>query len=886
MPKKSIEINPFDGGLNNYADARDIKENELAVATNVDTDQPGRIMIGKRTKDMSARTGPASVSAGTGLFQYNSDYNTSNAGVPTEYQLLYDNNTLYRRDISSTNFTSIASLGSAYNPVYYALDGNVRLGDGNLSSDTKFVGVTDVDNFGNNQALALTIVNSYIDPPTDGDLTKDPADQTAAPSSQSTNYIDMIVQQKTGNKTDWFTFDGSDSSDKQLTSIKNGGYSSNPVTVINNAITESNINSHALIDTSHTLNGTSVNASDGEYYHVDKGNSSVTYSECQIFFASGQETSFEDKSIFVDLYIPSGTKSNLKTEAIVFEVGNNESNHYRYNIANSQITEDQWQTHELKFGHHDSQDGSPNAVGILYFKATAQFQSSSNTNTDWGIDELKTGDITVGTWNGRYRFFYSWIYDKVQESIPFKFNNQTTFFEVENKILQFRAHLKLSSSPGDNDRITGANVYFVEYDLDDNPLDTDKKLLMEIDVEKGIKKVGGETFEVWGQATGGSSGFEAPYNNAHTNYLQIFDPSGLETFSTKAGYSEYEKLKKIKFATAVAMNRRSYVGNVKITDSNNKETLYSDRIYKSEPNMPDVFTELNYVDIAINDGEKITALANLGDLLLQYKERSMYIINCTQEIEYLEDTHAFRGVWGQGAVCTTDAGIVWVNKHGLFLFNGKQVTSLIDNKIDPTYWRNKIGAKPLVGYEPTNRTILVVGNSDDNSNGFVFSLVANSFNYITNSSDLDGNLFSTDMTNLTSSNAGVLSWYVDNGSDVKEQEWVTSLGDTHIEILSRDQDFKDPARRKMVKNVYLTYKLPSGQAVPTIKFRTNGGTTDYSFDAALSAGHNDWYTQVLKPATSAQANNIYSFQVRIYGSTGKDFQINDINVVYRDKVLK
>ena len=406
MPKKSIEINPFDGGLNNYADARDIKENELAVATNVDTDQPGRIMIGKRTKDKSVRTGPASISAGKGLFQYNSDYDTSNAGVPTEYQLLYDNNTLYRRDTGSTNFTSISSLGSAYNPVYYSLDGNVRLSDGDHSSDTKFIGVTDVDNFSTNQLPALTIVNSYIDPPTDGDLTRDPADSTAAPSSQNDNYIDMIVKQKTGSKADWFTFDGSDSSDKQLTSIKNGGYSSNPTTVVNNVITESNINSHALIDTSHTLNGSTVNASDGEYYHVDKGNGSVTYSECQIFFASGQETSFEDKSIFVDLYIPSGTKSNLKTEAIVFEVGNNESNHYRYNIANSQITEDQWQTHELKFGHHDSQDGSPNAVGILYFKATAQFQSSSNTNTDWGIDELKTGDITVGTWNGRYRFFY------------------------------------------------------------------------------------------------------------------------------------------------------------------------------------------------------------------------------------------------------------------------------------------------------------------------------------------------------------------------------------------------------------------------------------------------------------------------------------------------
>ena len=56
MPKKSIEINPFDGGLNNYADARDIKENELAAATNVDTDQPGRIKMGKRIKDVSVRT--------------------------------------------------------------------------------------------------------------------------------------------------------------------------------------------------------------------------------------------------------------------------------------------------------------------------------------------------------------------------------------------------------------------------------------------------------------------------------------------------------------------------------------------------------------------------------------------------------------------------------------------------------------------------------------------------------------------------------------------------------------------------------------------------------------------------------------------------------------
>ena len=97
---------------------------------------------------------------------------------------------------------------------------------------------------------------------------------------------------------------------------------------------------------------------------------------------------------------------------------------------------------------------------------------------------------------------------------------------------------------------------------------------MEVDLERGIKKVGGETFEAWGDAAGSNTGYEAPYNSGHTNYLQIMDPPVLETFSTKAGYDEEDKLKKMKFASATVMNRRSYVGNVEITNSANKDIIY------------------------------------------------------------------------------------------------------------------------------------------------------------------------------------------------------------------------------------------------------------------------------------------------------------------------
>ena len=621
-------------------------------------------------------------------------------------------------------------------------------------------------------------------------------------------------------------------------------------------------------------------------------------------------------------------------------------------IGSDQINADEWTTLELAQGQHDEQEGTPNASSLDHFRIDVKYSDDSNTDTTFYLDNLQIGETSRGLWNGKYKFFQSWIYDDAQESNTFQLVGQGTSYEVENKILQFRAHGK-SGPMQSNRRISGANLYYVEYDVDNNPLDTDKKLLIEVDLERGIKKVGGETWEPWGDAKGSGTGYETPRNATNTAYLQIMDPPVLETFSTKAGYDEHQKLKKVKFKTGTVMNRRAYVGNVKITNSADKAIIHSDRIYKSEPNMPDVFTEYGYVDVAINDGESITALASFGDMLLQFKESTMYLINCTQEIEYLEDTSRFRGVWGQGAVCETDEGIVWVNKFGLFLFDGKEIIPLIDKKINPENWNTVIGAKPLVGYAPLERSVLIVGDSDAASKGYTFSMATKGFTYLTGSSG--ANLFSNDITNLINSKDGVLSWYDDTETHVTERKWDTATSDVYIDVQTRDQDFKDPARRKMVKNVYLTYQVPSltmsgtlsavtdeedfvtvsstaniavgmtvtgtnvpdntvvssitsgtvfvmsndataagaqtltiSGLVPTIKYRTNGGSTDYSFNSALvatdSAG--SWHTKVLKPSTSSQANNVYSFQVRLYGSTDKDFEINDINVVYRDKVLK
>ena len=899
MPKKSIEINPFDGGLNNFADARDIKENELATATNINTDQPGRIRIGKRIHSVAARTGIADIQAGLGLFHYNSDYASDSSEGNTEYQVIFNTSTnaLMRRTTSDTNWTALSSLGAAYTPCYYSIDGNLKLSDQSLSADSKFFGVTDVDYFGEAQSNFFTSTNAYIDPPTDGDLTKDPADETDVPPSQNTGHLDWIVQKKSGSVSQWFNFDQNDGNNTALAT----GSSIFPAIWLNKPhssefpiTTNSAYNSNSAVVL--TSDG-SINAQSGKMLKV-RGSSGIA-SFLSIVFRFSAVKSYEEKSIFLDFYFPAASKNALESEALKVRLGNNitqtgsgGNDAYVYLVGSDQINADAWTTLEFVHGQHDEVEGSPNGSAIDMVKIDTHYQNDLDSLSNDGVyylDNLTVGESSRGLWNGRYKFFQSYIYDETQESNTFLLNGQSTAYEVENKILEFRCHGLRGSGAAmaGNRRVTGANLYYVEYDIDGNPLDTDKKLLINVDLERGIKKVSGETFEAWGDAKGTDTGFEAPRNGTNTAYLQIMDPPVLETFSTKAGYDEDDKLQKMKYKSAVVMNRRAYVGNVKITNPAGKETKHSDRVYKSEPNMPDVFTEYGYVDVAINDGESITALASFGDMLLQFKERTLYLINCTQEIEYLEDTAKYRGVWGQSAVCETDAGIVWVNKFGLFMFDGREIIPLIESKIDPDNWNSTIGSKPVIGFTPIDRKIFVVGDSDNASKGFTYSLKSQGFNFLTGASA--GNLFTADMTNLVSSNEGVLSWYQDSGSNITEYKWDAATGDVYIDIKTRDQDFKDPARRKMVKNVYITYKLSEdegGTSIPTIKYLTNGGSTEYAFNAPLQKNHSDWYTQVLKPNVSSEANNVYSFQVRIYGDTFEGFEINDINVVYRDKVLK
>ena len=83
-----------------------------------------------------------------------------------------------------------------------------------------------------------------------------------------------------------------------------------------------------------------------------------------------------------------------------------------------------------------------------------------------------------------------------------------------------------------------------------------------------------------------------------------------------------------------------------------------------------------------------------------------------------------------------------------------------------------------------------------------------------------------------------------------------------------------------------TYDFTTGATNPFLgddSIALNTAVAEFDTTAGI------WETAVLKPATSSEANNVKSFGLYIFNASGavdKDFEINDITIIYRTKGVK
>ena len=399
-----------------------------------------------------------------------------------------------------------------------------------------------------------------------------------------------------------------------------------------------------------------------------------------------------------------------------------------------------------------------------------------------------------------------------------------------------------------------------------------------------------------------------------------------------------------RYKTSVVANNRLYVGNVMQNDK-----IYGDRMLKSPIGKYNILPASNFIDVATNDGDEITALAYYKDKILQFKNRKVFVINVSGDYEFLEDTLDNVGVLHQASVAKTPYGVVWANKTGCYLYDGQQMTNLIDGKIPVTsdyaditdnYWSaSSVGNDPgdcVIGYIQDRDTILIKWSAKDTlaNSGFPDAITYHfpTKSWCFNVKGIAGNAvapYTGNLSNMiTNIDGDILYCRFTTQQDVSGdsssvglfnsiKKWTNSAlatgsildkdGSSKImQFSTKDFIFGDIINRKKLYKVYITYKVKtdgtdSGVSVTgavngsndfdDVSFSTNskfaGTTTDCYGSSTLDETDGVWKIAELKFASPSVVNNIYSFQLKLSGTAVvSDFEVNDISIVFKTKRTK
>jgi hypothetical protein len=545
--------------------------------------------------------------------------------------------------------------------------------------------------------------------------------------------------------------------------------------------------------------------------------------------------------------------------------------------------------------------------------ALSRFNSNSQATSGYGTEAAITlmsttypiglsfngaGSLSVGdNWAGHHAFYYSVMFNKrypfseanSQESKLQLISSYTTTTYAKEVSLR----LYLFPDTSNNPSVVGVNIYVRKVNEAGVAYGSAYLLIEAATVDDGEGVISSPLSVE--STTWATYDTDKIRNSALLVYPTI--PTAV-TYEDRNGYPGIGNQIVRQIKTAVVANRIAYIGNV------HQDVWRGDAIIKSPVNELDVFPAERVLESAVNDGDAIVKLEEYADRLLQFKKRKLTLINISQEIDFIEAVYDHKGVANFGAVTKTDVGIAWINENGCFFYDGKSVTNLLTEKgvqiIDENLWAAFISDESLIGYNAFKSQLIICKSYDDASNNddaYIFDMVTRS--WVTGSLSL-GDEHKTNFRNFK----GDLIIGKNGGTDLDIMKWSdTSVAQT-ISIKTKDFDFGQPAQRKKIHKVYITYQ-GDGSAV-TVGYRTNGentatpgnfykitsatdGSTSGATDSTTPlwsgpAGITDWLKAELKPVVSI--NSVSSFQIVIGGTAAADFKINSISIIFRMKGLK
>ena len=831
MPKKTYKILRFDGGINNDADPRDIGDNQFADLQNVAVDEMGKIIVLGDCSDSKTSfkdiTGNLSVN-GRGLFAFSTDYNgfVGDSSGAKSYYLVEKTGVGIEAEQAGTTTSSEPIEANIVTPTYYSADGILRVGDANHAAPIapRWKGF-----------VKQVLYGAEVP-------------ETTAEEGHTYNH---------GTAAGLWV--------EQFAAIKG-------------CFEEATVDSSLTDDDGTTTVGLNLIA--GQNYASD--------------------------------YYGGGTN-----KAPLFGFGNEDCD---TGASPSDLAESATGMYwGLGMHIHSLENGTgswqPNATTSYQFYATTMFDnhtqeslpqlfsmypnSALNTNTDYVGSKITTG----------FQFTDNDSWTTIGEMVGVTFSPVVKWNGNDHDIvaegpgtnafgaMDANGNGDASLQTGGNPRISGVKIYWASSEDGYSTL----WMLMDWWFTKGVKPIGsggtsagsGGGYVMTDSTKQDQSDVVAWYNHVHGNGINLGDSSATTyglgflwdnppryfQYDVMNGHPHDDKISVDSFKTAVVANRRVYIGNVQ-QDSIIKE----DRMLKSPVNQFDKFPEVNNIDVAVNDGDAIVHLIEYADRILQFKKNTCYVINISGATEYLEAEHKFKGISNPGAACRMDYGVAWVNQSGCYLYDGQSVTDLLEDqgmrKLNQASWATFIGSNEneIIGFNPKKRQLIVTGNS---STVFVYDMVTKSWTQGISAICTDHSNF------INSPEDGRLLVFDDGDDDIDDWE-DTPYADKAIVIETKDVDFGEPAVRKKVYKVYITYKSASYPSTVNVAYDTDGGgsfTNITGGDAVAPFAANAAWT-VAEYKFGSDANSCKSIQLKISGTADTTFEINDISFIYRTKGIK
>lgn len=511
-----------------------------------------------------------------------------------------------------------------------------------------------------------------------------------------------------------------------------------------------------------------------------------------------------------------------------------------------------------------------------------------------GSSPASIGDITLNVEQGnispdsypdaKYEFRITTIYIGGQESHL----DTPSFYLEDNADLSpleyltmadgfahdIRLQVKATASGDIDEAILGYKVYIKYIDNED------WQYLAYFDIERGGILPSSTDYNAWTESGG-----------IFTSIIEDVPFTGISpTYLNETGYgSQYSSAINLsaKWKTSVLAGRSLYIGNVKRIDETGSSKSYPDAMFRSGVGKFDTFELSGKVEVTINDGEDIVKLEYFGDRILQFKEKTLYIVNVSQSIEFLEERKKNLGITKPYHSFETEYGIVWINKNGFYFYDGRSVKNLFEKdgrlRISKAYWNTFFSDNSSIGYDPESKKVII----SQSNNGFTNDILV--YNFTTNSIASGVNkLVSSKMSNfIVHENKLTFAHSVSNeGSySLKIDEWQDEGLASSINIITKAYNMLNSSIRKKIYKAYITHKL-AGAASLKLAYKVNDAVsytdvTDGKFDSTTPFTLQDFKLDGI--------NNVYKIQFKIYTygvTTLSTFEINDINIIYRNKTVK